>query len=532
MKDEDLLPISLVLHTAFCPRRTWLELNGESTDTLQMQSGDSAHKLVDMPENSRVKRKFAVPISSDQLGIVGRLDELEISDDGAVHVVEYKATPVRRRAEVTPANRLQLTLQKMCLESAGVRVDSQAIYFSDHRRRIEVDLNEDDQIRAKALIEETREISSSAKSPPPLVGDERCTACSHASVCLPDEHQLTVVPRRINASDPDGQVLHLTVQGSRASLRRGRVVVSKAGENIGDVPIERVQGVVVHGNIDISSALNRTLLWNSVPIVWCSATGRVYGYSRATESPNGLARVQQHVHSHRGNLSIATGMIQAKILNQATLLRRNATESPYLLTLKNAASSALTAPDLPSLFGIEGEAAAEYFKTFPQMFRPQRLSELGWEWQGRHGRGADDPLNVLLNYCYGLLKTEAIRAVLSCGLDPHAGFLHSSNRNKPALALDLMEEFRAPVADSTVVALVNRREIKDSDFSTVGDAYRLRDSGRKKVIGAFERRIQTSFRHPTFGYDVTWRRAIEVQARMILGVLDGSIPRYEGVRIR
>lgn len=225
-------------------------------------------------------------------------------------------------------------------------------------------------------------------------------------------------------------------------------------------------------------------------------------------------------------------MVHAKIHNQATLLRRNTSDTAAVQQLRRAATLACSVSDIPSLFGVEGEAASCYFSVFPEMLSLDRLSELGWEWQGRVGRGAVDPINVLLNYVYGLLRVECIRAILACGLDPHAGFLHSSNRNKPALALDLMEEFRAPISDSTVISLINRREIKASDFSHVGGAARLTDSGRKKVIAAFERRIQTSIRHPIFGYEATWRRTIEVQARMILGFIDKSLPRYQGVKTR
>lgn len=166
------------------------------------------------------------------------------------------------------------------------------------------------------------------------------------------------------------------------------------------------------------------------------------------------------------------------------------------------------------------------------MLSSKRMEALEWEWPGRHGRGAADPINILLNYAYGLLRTEVIRAILTCGLDPHAGFLHSSGRNKPALALDLMEEFRAPIADSVVISMINRREIKATDFTYIQDVARLRDSARKKVIAAFERRVQTSIQHPLFGYDVTWRRVIEIQARMILGVLTGVQPSYVGVTVR
>lgn len=121
---------------------------------------------------------------------------------------------------------------------------------------------------------------------------------------------------------------------------------------------------------------------------------------------------------------------------------------------------------------------------------------------------------------------------MACGLDPHAGFLHSSSRNKPALALDLMEEFRAPVADSVVVRAFRNGELTEQDFTGEIGSCRLTDRGRKQLISGFERRIETSFRHPVFGYDVTWRRAIEVQARLVLGVIDGTQSVYKGVTVR
>ena len=121
---------------------------------------------------------------------------------------------------------------------------------------------------------------------------------------------------------------------------------------------------------------------------------------------------------------------------------------------------------------------------------------------------------------------------MACGLDPHHGFLHSSGRNKPALALDLAEEFRAAIADSVVVSAFNNCELHRHDFSATLGSTSLRDTGRQTLIAAYERRITSTFRHPTFGYELTWRRAMEVQARLVLGVLDGSMPRYVGIRTR
>ena len=136
-----------------------------------------------------------------------------------------------------------------------------------------------------------------------------------------------------------------------------------------------------------------------------------------------------------------------------------------------------------------------------------------------------------MNFCYGLLTADTLRAVVACGLDPHAGFLHSSGRNKPALALDLVEEFRAPVADSVVINAFNNGEIGARALDRTGTT-RIGERGRRALISGYERRVTGTFRHPIFGYEVTWRRAMEIQARLVLGVIDRSQPRYQGIRVR
>jgi CRISPR-associated protein Cas1 len=152
---------------------------------------------------------------------------------------------------------------------------------------------------------------------------------------------------------------------------------------------------------------------------------------------------------------------------------------------------------------------------------------------GTRSRPARDPVNAALNFCYGMLLADCVRAVVACGLDPHAGFLHSVGRNKPALALDLCEELRAPVADSVVIQAFNNGEVKANDFTSVVGSCRLRDDGRLALIRASERRVMTQFRHPVFDYQVTWRRTMEIQARLVLGVVvDGTQNSYKGVAIR
>lgn len=530
--DYDPIPLSLVAHTVFCPRRAWLETAGERTDTAQVQHGTSAHRRSDDASESTTSEHRSLDVRHRQMGLVGRCDVVEGTAGGPLTIVEFKANPIRRSNEVAESTRVQLALQKLCLEDMGHYVEGTEVFFTSTRRRVEVTLEEDDYASARAFASETRKIVESSTAPPPLEDDPRCTRCSHVSVCLPDERAEEPVQRRIIVADPDTQVVHLATPGSRAGLRKGRLIVSKAGEQLGSVPLERVMGVVVHGNIDLSSALVRELSWRGQTLVWCSGTGRVYAWSQPAHSANGLHRVAQHVASASGRADIASEMVAAKIANQATILRRTLKNHGSFRLLRRLQKTALSAVDRRTLFGIEGEAASVYFSAFPELIRGKDRDFFLTEWTGRKGRGSTDPVNVLLNYSYTLLTAEMIRAVVACGLDPHAGFLHSSNRNKPALALDLVEEFRAPVADSVVLRLINNGEISGKHFHQTLGSTRLTDNGRRKLLSAFEKRMQTKITHPVFKYPASWRRTMEIQARMILGVLDGSQNRYVGVRVR
>lgn len=290
----------------------------------------------------------------------------------------------------------------------------------------------------------------------------------------------------------------------------------------------------MQGNVDLSGALVRELLWRAAPIVWCSGSGRVIGHARTAKTPNGLPRVLQHVASHHGDLPLAAELVAPKIVNQAVQLRRSArvSQGASVARLRRLARECTTAESVEHLLGLEGEAAGIYFAAFPSMLANGVPPFFRDSWPGRAGRGASDPLNVSLNLVYGLLLAEVIRGIHACGLDPHAGFVHSSGRNKPALALDLMEQFRPVVADSAVLNAVNNGELAPHMFSMALGSTRLRDEGRRVLTSVLERRLSQQITHPIFQYRVTWRRVIEVQARMVLGVLDGSQPTYVGVRTR
>jgi len=505
---------------------------GETTDTHQMAVGLAEHHASDDPSSSRPRRLRAVDIASQELGITGRCDRVEIDDSGAATVIEHKATPVRRRAEVTEAMTVQLALQAQALRETGYQVGGAEVYFTQHRVSVQVPVGPAELDLARRHVTELAKLLAGDRAPEPLEDDPRCRWCSHAGVCLPDERTLGPVRRRVLVADPDSQVMHLATPGARAFIRTGRIHVEKAREQIGSVPVERVLALVLHGNIDVSSGLIRELLWRRCPILWCSGTGRLIGWAVPAAAPNGGSRVSQHVLSATGRLDLARELISAKICNHATLLRRHGSAPGIVRQMRDLQAKAREASSLPELFGVEGDAAARYFSGFETMLSPAVRDGQGIRFHARARRPAKDLVNAALNFCYGLLLADAIRAVVACGLDPHAGFLHSSGRNKPALALDLCEEMRGPVADAVVVAAFNNGELKAADFSSVTGSTRLRDNGRTALIRAYERRVMTTFRHPVFGYQVTWRRAMEIQARLILGVIDGTQNSYKGITIR
>lgn len=523
------IAISLVGHYVFCPRRAWLESTGERVASAQMAIGTHDHRNVDDPARSRPGELRAVEVRHDVWGVSGRLDALVETPEGVV-VREYKATPVRRRAEVTEPMRTQLALQAACLESEGREVTGTEIYFTTHNRVVPVELEPADYERAAALVAATRQCVEAEHAPAPLEDDPRCMRCSHAAVCMPDEHRMRNPARRIVVGDPNAQVVHLTEYGARAHLREGRMLVDKGGERLASVPLQMIEALELHGNIDVSSGLLRELMWRNIPVMWLSGTGRLYGWAQSGYGPNGATRVEQHVASAEGRLGLAREFVGAKVANQATQLRRAGVDASVIDELRRLQRRVAVAERWQDVLGLEGDAASVYFARLPELLKPRERGR--WAWHGRTGRPAGDAINALLNYGYALLTADAVRAIIACGLDPHAGFLHSSRRNKPALALDLMEEFRAPVVDSVVQTVINNHEVKPEQFDETLGSVRMRPAARKALIAAYERRMSTEFRHPIFGYSVSWRRALEIQARQVLGVLEGSQAEYRGVRVR
>jgi CRISPR-associated protein Cas1 len=316
------------------------------------------------------------------------------------------------------------------------------------------------------------------------------------------------------------------------------------------VPMIKIDQVVVCGDSTVTSPALAALLEQRVEVCFLSQWGQFRGRRAPAFSKNSLVRLAQHrAHEDaRRSLQLARQFVAGKLHNCRTLLLRSnrklddAAVAEAAASLKGIAAQAevLESDGVPpsdpgkpqagtawgTLHGLEGAGSARYFGVFDRLLR----EPMGFD--GRNRRPPRDPVNAVLSYGYVLLMHQCSAAAQVVGLDPYVGFLHSSQYGKPALALDLMEEFRPIIVDSVALTLVNNRIIQLEDFVEEMGAWRLKDAARRTFLTKFEERLNTEITHPVMGYKATYRRCLELQARLLGKVLMGEVAEYKPLVVR
>lgn len=274
------------------------------------------------------------------------------------------------------------------------------------------------------------------------------------------------------------------------------------------IPAQTVEQIVLMGNPQITGDALTYALDLGMPVHYLTYFGKYLGSALPGYSRNGQLRLAQFelYQDIKKRLELVKAIVTAKIHNQRSILYRHGQKDNPLKLRKSAAKEQQT---IDQARGIEGLAAREYFSYWNNILKH------GWTFSGRKRRPPSDPVNALLSFAYGLLRVQVTAATHIVGLDPYIGYLHEVHHGQPAMVLDLMEEFRPLVADSLVISVINNRAIKQSEFTESLGAYRLSDEGRKKFLQAFERKMSDEFKHPVFGYRCSYRRAIELQARLL-----------------
>ena len=333
-------------------------------------------------------------------------------------------------------------------------------------------------------------------------------------------------------------VLYLVEQGSTLRKQGERLLVEKEGQTVASVPAVKVAQVVIFGSVQLTTPAIVYLLSNGIDAVFLSLDGKYYGRLISPESRYGELR-QKHlrlVDDEARALQIAQTIVAAKLHNSRTLLMRAQREHhrPELKIaiegLEWSLNKVKRTTKLASLMGVEGLGTAAYFRGFKHLLR----QDLGFE--GRNRRPPSDPVNVLLSFGYTLLAFGIQAAVQTVGLDPYVGFLHGPVYSRPALVLDLMEEFRPVVVDSVVLRLVNSHILTRGHFVDQPEVPErpvlLTDEGRRLFLAAYEERVQTRVTEPERGEQVTMRRLFELQARQIARLALGQQSAYHPWLIR
>jgi len=552
--DMPLLPARMVNEYQYCPRLAYLEwVQGEWAESADTVEGRYGHRRVDKPggslpppEEAEAGERFharSITLSSNRLGLIAKMDLIEGEGD-TVTPVDYKRgkRPHVPKGAYDP-ERVQLCIQGLILAEHGYTCTEGVLYYIESRERVRIVF--DEELRALALnaVNGLRLIAAGGQVPAPLEDSPKCPRCSLVAICLPDEvnflKQAQDSPRPLAVARDEA--LPLYVQANKAK-------VAKSGEtleiSIDDKPTATarlidVSQVVLMGNVYMTTPTLHELLRRDVPVSWHSYGGWFLGHTVSVGHKNVELRTAQYRASfdERICLRIAKGLVRAKVMNARTLLRRNwrgeSLPDGVLEELKRDAAQAERAGNIAELLGFEGVAAQRYFQNFSQLIkRDGDPANFRFEFTQRNRRPPTDPVNALLSFAYAMLTRAWTIALSSVGFDPYRGFYHQPRYGRPALALDMMEPFRPLVADSCVLYAINNGEVRPSDFISAAGSVALAPDGRKRFIGTFERRMAQEITHPLFGYKLSYRRLLELQARLLGRFLLGEIPDYPNFTTR
>lgn len=325
--------------------------------------------------------------------------------------------------------------------------------------------------------------------------------------------------------------LYITHQKSYLHKERETIVIKNGGEKLAQFPALSIANILCFGNVSVSPFLMGYCGEQGTGLAFYSEYGKFLARVQGKQSGNVLLRRTQYrwADDEQSSLDIARLMVAAKIANSRAVIQRelrNHGENQKLSAVVDQLAISLRrvqlADSVAQIMGIEGEAAKNYFGVFHYLLRRE-----GFNFCGRIRRPPTDPVNALLSYVYTLITHECASALQGVGLDPYVGFLHQDRPGRMSLALDLLEEFRAPWADRFVLTLINRKQIKLKDFITeASNTIRLTDNARKVLLTAWQARKLEEINHPYLNESVPIGLLPHCQAMLLARHLRGDTEFY------
>lgn len=325
--------------------------------------------------------------------------------------------------------------------------------------------------------------------------------------------------------------LYVVEQGTCVTKEEGRLRLSPPRGEPLEVPIREVERILIFGQVQISTAVIGLCLSQQIPVIFLSQTGDYKGHLWSAEFEDLAAERSQFLRQGEDPFQLCTAraLVYGKLMNSKQLLlrlnrkRKLEAVEQAIQGIQRDIESLSTVTSLNQLRGYEGITAARYFPALGQL-----LVNPGFSFRERNRRPPKDPVNSLLSFGYMLLFNNMMSLVLAEGLNPYVGNLHGTERQMPALVLDLIDEFRSPIVDSLVVKLINSKTLQPTDFkwpTPEGGVY-LTEPARRLFIQKFEQAIAQSVKHPDLQESVSYRRAMHLQVKRYKAALLKDTP-YE-----
>jgi len=317
--------------------------------------------------------------------------------------------------------------------------------------------------------------------------------------------------------------LYITEQNSILRKTGDRLLVQKDDEVLLDVQCHKIDAVLIFGNVQFTTQAVNELFEHGIELAILSRTGRLKGQITSPVTKNISLRINQfHKYNDEAfKLKLSQQIVAGKITNCLQLIRSFAYNHPevelgrYQGGLQESMGRVAEADRPDQLLGFEGGAARDYFEAFGRMV----LGEFNFP--GRKKRPPTDPVNSLLSFGYTMVFNEISSLLDGLGFDPYLGYLHKPDYGRPSLASDLIEEFRAPVADRLTLNLVNNRILQPHDFHSnpKGGGVYLNKDAMKRYFAEYEKMLNTEFLHPQTGENTTLRKCFRIQAERLAATI-------------
>lgn len=327
--------------------------------------------------------------------------------------------------------------------------------------------------------------------------------------------------------------LYLLTPESYIYVRNGAIAVKVGGEEKYTIPAHTIDAIVCFGEMSITTPLIGFCTENGITISFLSRNGHFYGRVCGPVSGNVLLRRAQYksIDSSEFRLAFVRNILYGKLRNSKEVLQRSSRSqedegikeklSLAAQRISEDAKMLSELSDIDSLRGVEGTAAMTYFSQFDNMLKNGK-----YRFKTRSRRPPENEVNAVLSFSYTLLTREMQSALETVGLDPAAGYMHTLRPGRASLALDMIEELRAPLCDRFTLSLFNKGQLSDKDFDKENGAVYLNEKGRKIVLTAWQNRKYETIRHPFLEEKIEIGVIPYAQAMLLARLLRGDLDEY------